>query len=378
MQLGVQRERQASERRVAVVPRDVTAFIAAGFDVVVEEGSGLGAGFPDDAYRGRGASITSGASVAASDLVVGVRGTSSNTLEVSPVRATVGIAVALFDPLWRPFDVVEPARHSRGIIALELVPRITRAQSMDVLSSMATVAGYEAALLGAQRLSKMFPLMMTAAGTLAPAKVLVIGAGVAGLQAIAMCRRLGAIAEAYDIRPGVAEQIRSVGGRPIAFDLEVSSAEDEDGYAVDAGAETLTTQQEHLRAHVASADVVITTAAVPGGASPLLISAAAVTSMSTGSVIVDLAAERGGNCALTKPDEEIMVDGVLVLGPTDLASKSASHASEMFSRNVLELVLHHVEDGEITLDVTDEITSTMLVALGGEIVHPAVREALDA
>lgn len=377
MQLGIQREWQEGERRVSVVPRDLPAFVELGLDVVIEPGAGLGAGFGDDAYRDAGAHIANAPAVAASDLVVGVRGTSSNADDAPPVRTTAGIAIAMFDPLWQPADIVEPARNARAVLALELVPRITRAQSMDVLSSMATVAGYEAALLGAQRLAKMFPLMMTAAGTLAPAKVLIIGAGVAGLQAIATCRRLGAVVEAYDIRPGVSEQIRSVGGRPIALEIGAPSAEGEDGYAVDAGAETVARQQEQLAAHVATSDVVITTAAVPGRASPMLIPEKTVASMSRGSVIIDLAAERGGNCELTRRDEEVVVDGVLVLGPTDLASRSALHASEMFSRNVLELVKHHIVDGEVVLDVTDEITSTMLVAIDGEVVHPAVRAALE-
>ena len=248
---------------------------------------------------------------------------------------------------------------------------------MDVLSSMATVAGYEAAVLAATRLPQMFPLMMTAAGTLAPAKVVVIGAGVAGLQAIATCRRLGAVVEAYDVRPDVAEQIRSVGGKPIEIDIDTSSSQDAAGYAVEHNIEETTNQQQMLADHVAMADVVITTAAVPGKASPVLVSAEMVRAMAPGSVIVDLAADRGGNCALTVSGEEVEVDGVLVLGPTDLPSRSARHASQMFSRNVVEVVRHLASSGTLTVDPDDEITGAMLVAHNGIITHPTVRSALD-
>ena len=287
------------------------------------------------------------------------------------------IVIAMFDPLWRPEQASTLASCGATLISLELIPRITRAQSMDVLSSMATVAGTEAALLSARMLPKMFPLMMTAAGTVPAARVLVLGAGVAGLQAIATARRLGAIVEGYDVRPAAAEQIRSLGAKVVELDLETSDSEDAGGYAKEQDATTAALQQEMLARHVAQADVVITTAAIPGAASPLLVTTEMVEAMAPGSVIIDMAAERGGNCELTRLDERVDHGGVIILGPSDLASGSSATASEMFTNNVLTLFAHlWNEETGLQFDLEDEITVGTLVAAAGDVVHPRVLEKL--
>ena len=261
-------------------------------------------------------------------------------------------------------------------ISLELVPRITRAQSMDVLSSMATVAGYQAVLLGSTRIQKMIPMLMTAAGTVPPARFLVLGAGVAGLQAIASARRLGAVVEAYDIRPAAQEQIRSLGAKAVDLELADDDTEDAGGYATEQSDDQSRRQHELLAPHVADADVVITTAAVPGAASPELVTPEMIESMRPGSVIVDLAAELGGNTRLTRADDEVEHRGVLILGPTDLTSRAPMTASQMFSTNIVSLLRHLAPDGELVLDLNDEITAGTVLTLGGEVCHPAVRSRL--
>ncbi len=308
-----------------------------------------------------------------------VRGTGTHDVDdgllvhLGPDTALIG----LVEPLWNPGNAARLAATGATVLSLELVPRITRAQSMDVLSSMATVAGYQSALLAASRSPRMFPMLMTAAGTVPPAKVLVLGAGVAGLQAIATAKRLGAVVEAFDVRPAAVEQIRSVGARAIELDLETTGAEDSGGYARSQTADENERQQQLLAPVVAENDVVITTAAIPGAVSPRLVSASAVTGMAPGSVIVDLAAERGGNCELTVADEEVDHNGVLVLGPTDLASRAARTSSRMLSNNMVTLLEHLVAGDELDLDPDDEITGAMMVARGGAVVHPDVRALLE-
>jgi len=286
------------------------------------------------------------------------------------------VIVGLADPLGTPDAASVLADKGITVFALELVPRITRAQSMDVLSSQATIAGYKAVLIGASALPRMCPMMMTAAGTLAPAKVFIIGAGVAGLQAIASARRLGARVEAYDVRPAVKEQIQSLGAKFVELPLETAGAEGSGGYAKAQDESFYRRQREALLKVVGASDLVITTAAIPGKRSPVLVTAEMVQAMAPGSVIVDLAAERGGNCELTKADETIVVHGVTIMGPTNLPATVPYHASQMFSRNIVTFLQHLIKDGQITYDMNDEITRETLVSRGGEVTNARVRELL--
>ena len=376
------RESAPGEKRVALVPAGVETLAQHGFDVVVEHSAGLDAGIGDDSYREAGASVAPASEVEAADLLVSVR----DLPEGEPGSGQGGSApaafIGAFDPLWMPQRAQRHADDGTTAFSLDLVPRITRAQSMDVLSSMGTIAGYESVLVAASRLPQMFPLMMTAAGTLAPARVLVLGAGVAGLQAIATARRLGAVVEGYDVRPAAVEQIRSMGARAVELDLtaagaDAAGAEDAGGYARAQSDDVAGRQQELLAPYVAASDVVITTAAIPGRASPLLLTAAMVDAMAPGSVVIDLASERGGNCAVSQSDVEVDRDGVTVLAPTDLVSRCARHASQMFSRNLVAVLRHLAPDGEIDLRTDDEILAAMLVSLDGEVVHPEVAAGLD-
>ncbi len=363
---------------MALVPDGVETLAEHGCDVVVQQGAGSAAGIDDDSYRRAGASVASIAEAAQSDVVVSVR-------DLPPGQSVGGQAgsvsfVGMFDPLWAPERAQRHADEGTTAFSLDLVPRITRAQTMDVLSSMGTIAGYEAVLLAASRLPQMFPLMMTAAGTLAPARVLVLGAGVAGLQAIATARRLGAVVEGYDVRPAALEQIRSMGARAVELDLSAAGAdaagvEDSGGYARAQSEDVADRQQELLAPYVAASDVVITTAAIPGRASPLLLTAGMVDAMAPGSIVIDLASERGGNCAVSQSDVEVERGGVTVLAPTDLVSRCARHASQMFSRNLVAFLRHLAPDGEIDLR-DDEILSAMLVTRDGAVAHPGVAGAL--
>ena len=377
---------------MALVPDGVETLVQHGCDVVVERGAGSAAGIFDDAYTRAGASVGSAAEVVQADVVVSVRDLPPGQSVGGPVGSAEVVFVGVFDPLWVPQRAQRHATDGTTAFSLDLVPRITRAQTMDVLSSMGTIAGYESVLLAASRLPQMFPLMMTAAGTLAPARVLVLGAGVAGLQAIATSRRLGALVEGYDVRPAAVEQIRSMGARAVELDLpqaggDATSVEDAGGYATsveDAGGyaraqnvDAAGRQQELLAPYVAAADVVITTAAIPGRASPLLVTAEMVDAMAPGSVVVDLASERGGNCAVAQSDVEVDRGGVTVLAPTDLVSRCARHASQMFSRNLVAFLRHLAPDGEVDIRADDEILAAMLVARGGDVVHPGVAAALE-
>lgn len=375
MHIGVLAEQAPREQRVALTPTGVASLVDSGHDVSVESGAGARAGIVDDEYRKAGAAVATRADVAAADVVLTVVG---GAVDVVEVARSGQLHIALFDPLWDPASVEALAATGADVMALELVPRITKAQSMDVLSSMATITGYEAVLLAARRLPRMFPLMMTAAGTIPPAKVLVLGAGVAGLQAIATARRLGAVVEAYDVRPAAAEQIKSLGARAIVLDLDTADSEDVGGYAKAQDDGQNRRQQELLSPHLGASDILITTAAIPGRRSPMLVTSGMVEGMSVGSVVVDLAAERGGNCELTVADQEIVHAGITILGPTDMASWSAATASSMLSTNIVNLLGHLVEEGELSLDRDDEIVSAMLVASGGHIVHAQVQGALES
>lgn len=367
MQIGVVRELVDGERRVAVSPEGATKLVADGHTVVVEASAGTESGFSDASYTEAGASVGERSAVVGSDVVVQVGAAADDVLAAAGPST---LLLGMFDPLWDRAGAQALAATGADVMALELVPRITKAQSMDVLSSMATVAGYEAVLLAAARLPRMFPLLMTAAGTVPAARVFVLGAGVAGLQAIATARRLGAVVEAFDVRPAAAEQIRSLGARAVELDLDTENSEDAGGYAKEQGEDAQARQQRLLTPTIAESDVIITTAAIPGRKSPLLITEPMVEAMGDGSVIVDLAAERGGNCAVTIAGQEVVHDGVTVLGPTDLASRSARNASQMLSNNILTLLRHLAPEGELNLDRDDEIVAGMLVASGGQLVHP--------
>lgn len=379
MLVGVPRETYPNERRVALTPGVLAALAKCGLSVVVEAGAGELAGFRDAEYAEKGAKLGSRAEALAADIVVQVRSAGANlkagASDLAAFRPGQSV-VGLCDPLGEPKGIADAAARGVNLFALEMVPRITRAQSMDVLSSMATVAGYRAVLIAAMTVPKMFPMMMTAAGTLAAAKVLILGAGVAGLQAIATARRLGAVVQAYDVRAAVKEQIQSLGAKFVELPLETGQAEDKGGYAKALGEEFYRKQRELLGDVVATSDVVIATAAIPGVRSPLLVTREAVERMPGGSVIVDLAAERGGNCELTKADETVVYGGVTILGPTNLPSEVPHDASLMFGKNAATLLAHIVKDGKVRLDADDEIIHETLAAKGGEVVHPRIREKL--
>jgi NAD(P) transhydrogenase subunit alpha len=354
MKVGVTRETAPGERRVALVPETAGKLAAAGFEVVVEPGAGAAASFPDDAYAEAGATV---AAPWEAEVVLKVRKPSEDEI----ARLADGqLLIGFLEPLSDPEGLERLA--SRGVVAfaMESIPRITRAQPMDALSSQATVGGYRAALLAAEYLPRFFPMLMTAAGTVPPAKTLVIGAGVAGLQAIATARRLGAVVTGFDVRPVVREQIESLGAGWL--DLGVTGGEAEGGYARELTPEEMQAQQQALEARIGDFDVVITTAAVPGRAAPRIIPAPAVQAMRPGSVIVDLAADTGGNCELTEPGEVVEREGVTLVGLTNLPSSMPYHASTLYSRNVQALLLHLAPGGELNLDWSDEITAGACVA----------------
>ncbi len=382
MIVGVLKETYAGERRVALIPAALVAFRKAGIEVVVEPGAGSAAGFPDTDYVDKGARLAaSREEVLAADLLACVRAAGAN---VEPGRADWSqyragqVIVGLCDPLGAPHAAAEIAHTGAVLFALEMLPRITRAQSMDVLSSQATVAGYRAVLLGALALSKLFPMLITAAGTLNAAKVLVVGAGVAGLQAIATARRLGAAVSAYDVRPAVKEQVQSLGAKFVEMSLETNKSETAGGYAQAMDEEFYRRQRELMGRVVAESDVVITTAAVPGKKSPILVTAEMVERMAPGSVIVDLAAERGGNCELTQPGETVLHHGVQILGPLDLPAEVPHHASQLYAKNMTTFCLHLIHDGQLRIDPDDEITRDTLITRDGQVVHARVAELLAA
>jgi NAD(P) transhydrogenase subunit alpha len=349
VRVGVPRETTPDEQRVALVPDAVGRLRTTGFEIVLESGAGAAAAFPDAAYVEQGATL---GDPWAADVVVKVQKPSPD----EAARLQDGsILVAFLQPLTDREGIERLAE--RGVIAfaMESIPRITRAQPMDALSSQATVSGYKAVLIAADRLPRFFPMLMTAAGTVAPAKVLVLGAGVAGLQAIATARRLGAVVTGFDVRPVVREQIESLGASWL--DLDVGGGEAEGGYARELTTDEQGAQQAALESRISDFDAVITTAAVPGRPAPKLIPAAAVAAMRPGSVIVDLAAETGGNCELTEPGQIVEREGVTIAGPLNLASSMPTHASQLYARNVVALLQHLAPDGEVKLDWDDEITA---------------------
>ena len=386
MIIGIPREIFPGERRVALVPAAVPALVKAGCEVVVETGAGSGVGYADTAYTEKGARVASARAEVfkASDVVVQVLchgANDRNGRDDLPLLGRDQALIGFLRPLASPLTVREIAATGAMAFAFELMPRITRAQSMDALSSMATVAGYKAVVVAAAALPRMFPMLTTAAGTITPARVLVVGTGVAGLQAIATARRLGAVVSAYDLRPAAKEQVQSLGGRFVELPLEAADSQDARGYAR-AQDETFYRRQRELLARVvAESDVVITAALVPGKEAPVLITADMVAAMAPGAVIVDLAAERGGNCQLTRPNETVVEHGVTVIGSFNLAGTAPYHASQMYSKNVTNFVLHLLREGRPgtpELNLEDEITRETLVTRGGEVVNPRVREILAA
>ena len=378
MTAGFVSEISPGERRVAMAPSALSVFKKTGIELVMETGAGIAAGFADAEYADKGVRVVSRAEVFAfAEAILQVRSPGANpetgAADLELMRE--GQTVIGFG---EPFTALDAARAlaGRGVsfLAMELMPRITRAQSMDALSSMATISGYKAVLLAADALPRMFPMLMTAAGTVAPAKVLVIGAGVAGLQAIATARRLGAVVSGYDIRAAVKEQIESLGARFVVLDVKAEGAEEKSGYARAMSEDFYRRQREALGNVLAEQNVVITTAAVPGKKAPVLITREMSARMAPGSVIVDIAAERGGNCELTRPGETVDVNGLLVLGPVNLPSTVPYHASQMYAKNIATFLKYLVKDGKLALDREDEIVRETLVTHGGQIVHAKIRE----
>jgi len=382
MIVGVPKETFPGETRVSLVPAALGPLGNKGLEVVVEAGAGAEAGYGDHLYEDKGATIVPNRSelFKRADVITQVRALGANPeigrSDLELLRAGQ-IVIATCDPLLMHDANRAMADRGVSLLSLELMPRITRAQSMDILSSMATIAGYKAVLTAADTLPKMFPMMMTAAGTISPARVFVVGAGVAGLQAIASAKKLGAVVEAYDVRPAVKEQVESLGGKFVELELETGDAEDAGGYAKAMDDEFYRKQREMMIKVVAANDVVITTAAVPGKKAPILVTEEMVKGMQPGSVIVDLAAERGGNCELTRPGETVKAHGVTIIGPLNVPATIPFHASQMFSKNVATFLLHLVEDGVVKLDLEDEITAGTLVVHKGAIVHPMVLELME-
>lgn len=383
MNIGVPREARADEKRVALVPADVPALKKVGLEVLIESGAGTAAGYLDAAYEEKGAALAgSRADVfQRADIVLQVRGAGAypegfgaDLGLLRPGQALIGF----LEPLTEPGAIRQLAERGTTAFSMELMPRISRAQSMDALSAMANIAGYKAVLIAAETLARMFPMMMTAAGTITPARVFVIGAGVAGLQAIATAKRLGAKIEAYDVRPVVKDQVESVGATFVELPLETSGAEGAGGYAKQLDEDFYRRQRELMATVVARNDVVITTAAIPGKRSPLLITRDAVAGMQPASVIIDLAAERGGNCELTQADQQVIEHGVTIIGPTNLPATVPYHASQMYSRTITTFLRHIVKDGALQVDADDEIISGTLLTRAGEVVNQRIRSLLEA
>ena len=382
MRIGVTQETFPSETRVALVPAAIAALKRAKAEVLVQAGAGKAAGFSDMEYAEAGATVvpTREEVVASADVVLQVRALGANP---DGWRADLSLAregqvwIGMMDPLWAPEPVAEAAQKGIIAFALEMVPRITRAQPMDVLSSQSNLAGYKAVLLAAVALPKIFPMMMTAAGTITPARVFVVGAGVAGLQAIATARRLGAVVSAYDVRPAVREQVESLGARFVELPLEVKDAQDAGGYAKALGEDFYRRQAEMMKGVLPDNDVVITTAAVPGQRAPILITREMVEGMRLGSVIIDLAAERGGNCELTQPGQTVVHEGVHVIGPLNLPATIPYHASQLYAKNISSFTLNLVKEGELNIDTEDQIISETLLTRDGQVVHPRIREKLS-
>ena len=374
MIVSVPKEITPGERRVALVPELVSKLTAAGLEVHVQFGAGLEAGFRDKDYEEKGARLASDA-FAEADVLLKVRPPTAD--EIAKLREA-SVFIGLLEPYTSEAQVRLLGARKVTSFAMELMPRIARAQPMDALSAMSTVAGYKAVLLAANRLSKFFPLLMTAAGTITPARVFVVGAGVAGLEAIGTAKRLGAVVEAYDTRPAVKEEVQSVGAKFVELSLDTRDAEEKGGYARAESTEFYKKQQEMMGEHVAAADVVITAALVRGRHAPILITEEMVRGMRPGSVIVDLASAQGGNCSLTEPDREVVRHGITILGPTNLPSTMPFHSSQMYARTVTNFLMHLLKDGKIHLDPNDEMTRATLVTHQGEIVSEALQAIFGA
>jgi NAD(P) transhydrogenase subunit alpha len=373
VKLAVVKESRPGEDRVAIVPDVASKLAGSGIEVVVEAGAGAAARFPDEEFLQAGATVVPDAATALRDASVVARVQPPTLDEVAALPPGVS-TVSFLQPVASADVVRALADKGATVYSLDLLPRISRAQSMDALSSQATVAGYRAGLSAAEHLAKFFPMFMTAAGTVPPAKVLVMGAGVAGLQAIATARRLGAVVRAYDVRAAAKEEVQSLGAKFVELDLETQDGAG--GYAKEQSAEYLAKQQELLAAEVAASDVVITTAQIPGRKAPILVTAAMVAGMGEGSVIVDMAADSGGNCELSVAGEDVHVDGVTVVGLTNPAASMPTHASFLYARNIANFLGLLVKDGELAPDFADEIVAGTCVVRGGEVVHPATAEAL--
>jgi H+-translocating NAD(P) transhydrogenase subunit alpha len=376
--VGVPAEAGADELRVALTPAAVGSLEKAGLSAVIESGAGMAAGYPDSAYAERGATVGRRDDAFAADLVAMVRVAAGDPASPDLQRLRPGqIVVGMAAPLAAPDLAEAVAATGVTLFSLELLPRTTRAQPMDVLSSQASVAGYKAVLLAAGALPKMFPMMTTAAGTLAPARVFVVGAGVAGLAAIAAARRLGAVVEAYDVRPAVKEEVQSLGARFVEIELETGQDGSGSGaYAARMTEETLRKQRELMTRVVAASDVVITTAQVQGARAPVLVTVDMVAGMAPGSVIVDLAAAQGGNCELSRAGETVEVGGVRIVGPRDLAATVPHHASQLYGKNLANFIQLLVDGGRLSPPADDDIVRETTVAAGGSVVHPRVLEAL--
>ena len=379
MIIGVPREIYPGERRVALVPIVVPNLVKAGFEVAIEKGAGVEAGYPDALYAEKGAKIVPDRAglFANAEIVVQVLCYGSNDINGKadlPLLRRGQILIGFLRPLGSAEVIQQIAGTGVTSFSVELMPRSTRAQSMDVLSSMGTICGYKAVLIAADTLPRIFPMLTTAAGTITPARVLVIGAGVAGLQAIATARRLGAVVSAYDLRPASKEQVQSLGGRFIELPIEAKDAQDARGYGTAQDESFYAKQRELLARVVAESDVVVTTAVVPGKKAPVLVTAEMVKAMAPGSVIFDLAGERGGNCELTQSGKTIVEHGVTIIGRINIATEVPYHASQMYARNVTAFLLHLAKDGKLQMNLQDEITRETLLTRDGEVVNQRVRE----
>jgi NAD(P) transhydrogenase subunit alpha len=377
MRITVLKEIQDNETRVALVPESVKKLVALKATVAVESGAGLYAGVSDDDYKAAGATISTDRAflLGSADVLVTVNRPSEEALYLLKTGA---VLFGFLRPLDEPATLGPAITRGLTVFAMELVPRITRAQAMDGLSSMATIVGYKAVLMAADRMPRMFPMLMTAAGTVPPARVLVIGAGVAGLQAIATARRLGAVVEGFDIRAAAGEAVRSLGATFLEVDLGGLQTEDAGGYAKEVGEEVMNRSRVLIAKAARTADCIVTSAQVPGRPAPLLVTEEAVAGMKRGSVIVDLAGASGGNCAVTKPGEEVVWEGVTILAPLDLAATVPVHASQLYSRNVTAFLTLLIDRGELHVDLDDDILGPSCVAHGGRVLNPRVAAALEA
>jgi NAD(P) transhydrogenase subunit alpha len=377
MNIAVLNETSPGEARVALMPDSVKKLIAAKASVSIETGAGLGAARTDDDYHEAGATVVDdrNALLASADILVGVNRPAADDFKKLRKGAVV---LSFLRPLDEPQELVPAMEQGLTTFSMELVPRITRAQAMDALSSMATVAGYKAVLLGANRIPRMFPLLMTAAGTVPPARVLILGAGVAGLQAIATARRLGAVVEAYDVRAAAGEQVRSLGATFLEVDLGGIQTEDKGGYALELSEEALKRGRDLVAEHAKTADVIITTAQVPGRRAPLLMNEAAVNGMKRGSIVIDLAGATGGNVIGSKPDETVERDGITIMAPTNLPATVPVHASQLYSRNVSSFLNLLIKDGELHLDMNDDVVGPSCVTHEGKWMNQRVAAAMEA